>query len=485
MKKTIQSLKKHDVIIVTILIAIILLANVFNILLTNNDELINFLNTYKMANGLTIYKDTNVIITPLFFYIGEAFLSLFGENFLVYRAYNLILVTILYVLCYNILKTLKLSKKSSLFYTLVIILFTYEIAQAGANYNVLSYIFWELGLLSILKMKESKYKNILQGIILFLVFLSNQKLGVGYAFGVAIYAIYSKNIKGLIKQLLTAGALTAIFLLHLYMQNNLYNFINYTILGIGEFANENIVINKNTLLSGSLFIVLTVIIVVVYNVIIKIEKYAKIKKDLTTLLIFSLCPFILLVPIFNMYHLKLASIIALINFSYDIHYLICPIIEEKYQRIILKVGTIIMTIYLITASFLGFYGYINQMQKIPIFYGSIIEKPLENEIKQVSKYIKNNDKEVIVFSTYAPFYSLSLNDLKNNVYDWPFKGNLGKNGEKGLLEQIKNLKNTQILILSDQEKEIFQISDKSIEYIKQNMSYIGKIENFDIYQTID
>lgn len=485
MKKALKFLKKYDILSITILILITLLANVFNLLLTNNDELINFLNTYKMTNGLTIYKNSNVIITPLFFYIGKVFLSIFGNNFLVYRVYNLILVTILYVLCYNILKILKLSKKASLLYTLTIMLFTYNIAQAGANYNVLSYIFFELGLLIVLKMKKSIYKNIIQGIILFLVFFSNQKLGAGYFLAIVIYEIYNKNIKSLIQEILTAAALTGIFLLYLYMQNNLYNFINYTILGIGEFAKKNVISDECILLSGSSYIFFTIATVIMDKVIIKLEKSIKTKNKLITLLIFSLCPFILVVPILNMYHLKIASIIILINFVYDIHYLIFPIIEGKYEKIIFNVLTISMLIYMIITSILGFTSYVNKMQKTSIFYGAIIEEALQEEIETVSLYIKNNDKNTIVFSTYAPFYSILLNDLDNNVYDWPLKGNLGKDGEKGLIERIKKLKNTQILLLSKEENELFQISDEAITYIKENMSYIEKIENFDIYQTID
>ena len=485
MKKAIQSLKKHDILLITMLIAIMLLSNVFNIFLTNNDELINFLNTYKIANGLTIYKDTNVIITPLFFYIGKIFLGILGSNFLVYRVYNLILMTILYVLCYKILKTLKMTKQASLLYTLLIMLFTSEIAQAGANYNVLAYIFFELGLLFNLKNEENRHKNIFQGIILFLVFISNQKLAAGYLLAMIFCQIYNKNIKALIKQLFIAGILTTFFLLHLLIQNNLYNFINYTMFGISEFRSENTVFSKNILLPGSIFIFFTIITILLYNVIIKIEKSKKVRKELTILLIFSLCSLILLVPIFNVYHLKLACICLLINVAYDLHYLVYPIIEKKMQKIILKVAILIISIYMIIISTLGFYNYIKQMQTTSIFYGSIIEEQLQKEIETVSQYIKNNNKDTIVFSTYAPFYSLTLNDLDNNVYDWPFKGNLGKDGEKGLLEKIKKLKNTQILLLSDEKNEIFQISDKSITYIKENMKYIGKIENFDIYQTID
>ena len=48
------------------------------------DEIINMQSIVKMLNGNLIYKDFNVIITPLFFYLGKIFLS-FADNILAFR----------------------------------------------------------------------------------------------------------------------------------------------------------------------------------------------------------------------------------------------------------------------------------------------------------------------------------------------------------------------------------------------------------------
>ena len=75
-----------------------------------------------------------------------------------------------------------------------------------------------------------------------------------------------------------------------------------------------------------------------------------------------------------------------------------------------------------------------------------------------------------------------MNILKRNngKMDLPFYGNLGIEGEDGLIEEIKNLKNTKILILKNDEY-LFQESDKIREYIRDNYEKIGEIEEFDIY----
>ena len=46
-------------------------AFIYLILVVSNDELWNFQNIYKMINGYTIYNDSNVIITPIFFYLNH------------------------------------------------------------------------------------------------------------------------------------------------------------------------------------------------------------------------------------------------------------------------------------------------------------------------------------------------------------------------------------------------------------------------------
>ena len=110
---------------------------------------------------------------------------------------------------------------------------------------------------------------------------------------------------------------------------------------------------------------------------------------------------------------------------------------------------------------------------------------MRKTIEEVADYVQNNDKNTIVLSTYAPLISLYLNDLDNGDYDLPLRGNLGSKGEEGLIEQIKELSNTQILLLheTEEEKEIYQFAYDAADYIKQNFTYVGQVNKFDIYET--
>lgn len=486
-KKIVKFVKKHDNILVAIILLIIMISDVYKFKINNNDELINFLNTYKMANGLIIYKDTNVIITPLFFYIGKILLILFGQNFVVYRTYNLILTTILYFLTYKILRELKVGKKLSLFYTVMIVAFTSDIKQAGANYNVLAYCIFELGLLLELKMKRGNKKNIVQGVILFLVFLANQKLAVGYFIALCIYNISNKNIKDLAKQLITAAFILVIYLAYLYCQENLYNFIDYTVLGIGEFKSNKAL--DSYFIQDVIYILLILLTLTIYIMCIITAKDKEKKKTYKLLIIFSSCALILTIPILNYYHLVLSSILMMTSLLYMANNIIEEFMKEKNVNILITISTLIFIFIIGIKGILEVTGYaiiLNYGDKNSPFFGTATSRELSEEIEKVSEYIQNNDKDTIVFSTFAPFYSIQLNDLDNKVYDWPLRGNLGKEGEDGLIKQVQELENTQILLYEsdDRSAEIYQFAYKVVDYIKENMEYVGKIESFDIYQTI-
>ena len=74
-----------------------------------------------------------------------------------------------------------------------------------------------------------------------------------------------------------------------------------------------------------------------------------------------------------------------------------------------------------------------------------------------------------------------LTDDNNKNFDLPFLGNLGKDGEEGLIQEIQKLKNTKILIKTNEKDVFWQESKKVRKYIKDNYEKEGTIEDFDIY----
>lgn len=339
-------------------------------------------------------------------------------------------------------------------------------------------------------MKKSTIKSIVQGIILFAVFLTYQKLGVGYFLALIVYEVSNKNIKTLFIELFTAFILLLIFLGILQLQNNLTNFIDFAVLGIGEFGNKNSIAKD---IKAIMLLLTPVLTIIAYIITLKNIKRTKLNKSINInsikpIIIFAIFSYLCIIPLINTYHVVLANILTYICLGYLLNFLIAPIIEELKLNKVVSILIIGLSILMIIKSMLNIYFYSIRMYKENNnLYGAILEEEDREMLKEVDNYISNTDKNVIIFSTYSPMISIYRNDLDNGKYDLVLRGNLGLSGEQGLIEEIKQMKNTQILLLheTDDEKELYQFVYEATEYIKENLNFVGQINKFDIYETIN
>lgn len=105
------------------------------------------------------------------------------------------------------------------------------------------------------------------------------------------------------------------------------------------------------------------------------------------------------------------------------------------------------------------------------------------KIETICDYIKEQEKynvDVKVLSYKADLYMVNLNK-NNGIFDLAFIGNLGKDGEEGLINEIKKLNNTLILFESDSDNIFWQESKLARDYIIDNYKKIGEIEEYSIY----
>ena len=233
--------------------------------------------------------------------------------------------------------------------------------------------------------------------------------------------------------------------------------------------------------------VITIIIIKTIKKKLNLANETIIINNMLIILAFSVCAYIIIIPIVNAYHVFLASILTIINLMYIVNTLIEPILMANSIKKIINTIILCIIIILLVSTTKGMIKYIsriNDIQKDSPFYGALLDENWSNTINEVSNYIKTNDKNTILLSTYSSLISLNLNDLDNKDFDLPLRGNLGKDGEKGLIEKIKKLKNTQILLLheTDEEKELYQFAYDVADYIKQNYRYVGQVNKFDIYE---
>lgn len=496
MEKVINLIKKYENIFVIILLFISLIGVSFYINLDVNDELWNFQNVYKMYNGYQIYEDANVICTPLFFYIGNLLFNILGANFFVFRIYNILIFLFFYFLIYKILRTMKVNMKISLACTFILLIFQdYSLVRVMANYNSLALVFSLFGIYLLIKNQiEMSNKNILiQAIICFLIILTKQNIGLFYLIALLCIIIikYKKeSIKNILKIFLILGIFSIVFILYLYFKGILNDFINYTVLGISDFANKNVSINMLYIFVGIAILISNLACSIFFIKQKKVEITENEKNNLIILNCFSIMLFLLIYPIINMSHLLLAISTGIILFVY-----ICNIIIKKGNISLNKIDkTIIISliILIIYSSFINInrlLSWINVISDDKYYYeynspyfGTIVSEDLYKNIENVTKYIKEeNDKEnkVIVFSSKAALYMVQLRQ-SNSFYDLPFNGNLGKITEEYIFNDIKNKKNTLILVVKDEEDMEWQENKEIVKKLKEELESIGTIEDFEV-----
>lgn len=489
MKKIIEIVKKHDNIFVYIYMIAALSVYIFGVKLKVGDELWNFSFIYKFTNGYKLYGDLNVLITPLFHYIGNIVFLILENNFISFRIYNILIYSTLFTTIYILFKKLKVEKINAFFYILIIFFGRRGSIVSGANYNVLAMVFIIVGIILELN-KNSKKNDILKGLNLFCIFMTKQNVFVYYC--IALVILYIMQIKQItIKERIIKLSISfssfiipfIIFIIYLCTNNTLYDFVSYCFLGINEFGTQNIYLNMYVVISN----IIIIVAIAVSILLIKIKKIDKQIKDINYIFMpFQVMMLFYAYPIINAYHIKLAILIATILLIYNLHNIfLIEFIDRKKMIKVIKICILIVTIYFIGYNSYVLWEYKNSDLKnhdIKPYNGILIENDIREKIINICEYVKENERQGIETKLISREANLYMNILeKNNKnMDLPFLGNLGKEGEEGLILEVQNLKQgTKILI--DKEK-FWQDSDKLRNMIINEYKKIGEIEDFYIHE---
>jgi len=485
---------KHDNILVFLITFVLFIPWELCININFSDEIWNFNNIYKMYLGYQIYAESNVIITPLFLCLGNAFFHLLGANIFVFRIYGATIISFFMLLTYIFLKELNIKKDICIIFLVSIFFYiTYVFPLMGANYNILAICFYLLGVIYTIKTKEKTKKYyIIQGIVAFLVFFVKQNIGIYYILGFTINHIVEKEkiiekAKKYIIFIVSFLVILAISLIAMYIKGNLSYFIDYCFLGIGDFAKENLKIDAWALLAAGIILLINIglLIFLFKNKKTRDGLTKEKKKNLKEITIFSIPIMMTVYPIFNMPHIYIGIYICLINIFY-----ILNIIFKN-----LKIKEIIKKVYRLTLLVIIIFFYFGAVNKFALwekymnsqtyyeykdpFFGGFINYQLEDNIETIDEFISNSKEDVIILSPKAALYNIPLK-INNGDYDLLLTGNLGSKGEKGIIEDIKQKKNC-IYLLEDKQY-IYQESKMIKEYVKNNLKEVGKIEEFTIYK---
>lgn len=103
----------------------------------------------------------------------------------------------------------------------------------------------------------------------------------------------------------------------------------------------------------------------------------------------------------------------------------------------------------------------------------------------MDNYILQKEQEgqkVYILDSDAAIYMIPINKY-NKDYDMFLNGNIGKDGEQGQIERIKNKdKNELLLIRKPKFKSNWQTPLEVIKYIRDNLEKIDSVSIYDVYK---
>ena len=423
------------------------------------DELFNFQSVSKMVNGFTIYKDFNVIITPLFFIIGAILQKIFGNYLIVFRLYNILSCFLFYIAFYNILEEVNISKKFRITGLLICFILTMNVIYSGANYSVLATAIYMIGVKYLLKEKNKKTSFIL-GIVAYLCFMAKQNIGVFFILALIISQIICLK-KECIKELFIQSSTFLILILFsiflFWIKGNFYDFLNYIFFNLADFSNSYFMF----VLSEIKPIVVFLIAIVLTNILFGIKIIKEKDKNYYIIFIFSVFLLLSIFPAINMYHIYIGMTCTIVEIIILLDSVFSKIItdenySEKIKEIkLISVNSLIKfmncTLYILIILNIAIVplNYRNHTIEKDIhspYYLCIINKNTKKDIKEVCNYI-NNQKNigtgVIVFSEKACLYTPILKN-NNGDFDLPLYRKFWKRGSKRTYKknrQIKKCKN--------------------------------------------
>ena len=291
-----------------------------------------------------------------------------------------------------------------------------------------------------------------------------------------------------------------ILIIYLMCNNALIDFINYAILGIKTFSNK---ISYVTLFDSDkieicvlaavvpISIIATSIILIIENI---MKKENRETLKLLTILVYSLSIIIVMYPISDEIHFLIGGLIAIIGLIYIIFLLSKRVynrikIKNKFRinKLYTSIICIIIFSFILEIGLVNIYNYIKVEKNIEILHYKNIEiaDGLVNRINAIDNFILEKEKEnkkVYILDAEAAIYMIPINKY-NKDYDMFLKGNIGKDGEEGQIEKIKNKSQNEIVLIRKPEfKPNWQSPLDVIDYIRKNLEKIGEISIFEIYE---
>ena len=298
------------------------------------------------------------------------------------------------------------------------------------------------------------------------------------------------------------GILIPVIILFIYLiaSRALQEFINYAVIGITTFSNKISYLGlfKNEKIEIRIFSMLMPISIILMAITLIFTKFLKMEnikiKNLLTILMYSLSIIIVMYPISDEIHFLIGSFISIIGLIYmfvlltkNIYNRISYNKKYKIYKILTLTVWVLMFASILTVTVNNIYKYIKADKNNDLLHFKNIEinSNLKNRIVEIDDYILEKEKEnkkVYILDAEAAIYMIPI-DKYNKDYDMFLKGNIGKDGEEGQIEKIKQKdESTLYLIRKKNMKSNWQTPMNVVKYIRDNLVRIGEISIYEIYK---
>ncbi len=482
--------------------------------ISNLDEIWNYNTARAITQNLIPYKDISMITTPLLPMITALFLKLIANEVIVSR----VLASVLWGgVLFSIFKILKLLIKEENTCLIIIALLGLLFRDCYCiDYNILSLMFSLIILYIELKNIdkphfENNKTDFLIGILAGLTVCTKQSIGAILAIIVVGYKIiFVQNKKEFIEYLKTAfkriiGILIPMILVFIYLiaTNSLQDFINYAVLGISTFSNKipyaQLMNNDKkeiqilSRIMPFILLAMAVLTIVLQNKK-KKENIGNIDNKILTMLIYSLSTIIIMYPISDEIHFLIAGTITFIGLAYILYLLGITIynkINLQSKKKIYKITSLMISI--IAIAFIAVRGIENiteytkqeKNETIEHYKNIQISEYLQERINEIDIFILEQEKEnkkVYILDAEAAIYMIPINNY-NKDYDMFLKGNIGKDGQEGQIQKIKQKETNEIILIRKRNLQSnWQTPTEVVNYVRENLEFMGEVSIYEVYR---
>ena len=411
-----------------------------------NDEVWNYGFIKNIHDGLIPYKDFNMVITPFYPLLMSLPMHIFGTN------------EIVLLICSSLVTAFALTLLDKVIEYdnyLILLFIVFPLSIAFPSYNLFIFVLLVLILYCNKNIKNNDY---ILGLLVGLIAITKQNVGAFFFLVLILSSIKEK--KKVLKRITTFLIPILLCLLYLIINHAFYDFIDYCILGLFSFGDNN----KRIDLIGIIFIIEFIILLYFIK---------KNPKKIENYYILAFASVIL--PMIDLYHTQLFNLAFLISIFLNIN--ISKTVNKNIR--LFSIVIIILSQIIIINDYQKPITYPNKLNNFEYRY--ISNEALE-KTEEVNKYIKKNKDKKIIFLVSNAYYFKIINNMKIEKIDLINYGNSGYNGTEKNIKTINKNKDALFMIEEDDLVHKGQYDQKVLQYIVDNAEKIDSFGMYSIYK---